>query len=83
MYETPLYLAALEGKDEAVSLLLDNGAIVGAVNGHMQSPLHAAAFGGHVAVASYLLERGADPLLKDEVCMLRGLRWRAQRHCVA
>ncbi len=67
MYETPLFLAALEGQDKAVELLLDNGALVNSTDRDLNAPLHAAARGGHVGVAALLLERGGNPLQANEV----------------
>ncbi len=67
MFETPLHLAALEGRDAAVAMLLDNGSVVSVVDKHLRSPLHNAVIGNHINVISKLLECGADPTQKDEV----------------
>ncbi len=72
MYETPLYLAALEGQESAVSLLLDNGALVNATDTVLNTPLHAAAAGGHVGIAALLLERGGNPHQLNEVRLQAG-----------
>jgi ankyrin repeat protein len=79
MYETPLYLAALEGQDKAVSLLLDNGALVNTTDSFMNTPLHAAAMRGHVGVAALLLERGANQFQVNDVRTCCGQRWQQQR----
>jgi hypothetical protein len=69
MYETPLYLAALEGQESAASLLLDNGALVSVTDEALNTPLHAAAAGGHVGIAALLLERGGNPRQTNEVSL--------------
>ena len=74
MYETPLFLAALDGREKAVALLLDNGALVNITDSELNSPLHAAAKGGHVGVAALLLERGANPNQPNEVRVRGGAR---------
>ena len=74
MYETPLFLAALDGREKAVALLLDNGALVNITDSELNSPLHAAAKGGHVGVAALLLERGANPNQPNEVRVRGGGR---------
>lgn len=57
---TPLAWAAIRGDVEAVRLLLDRGADLGARNGDGSTPLHSAAFLGRADVVELLLERGAD-----------------------
>ena len=64
---TALHLAAFFGHTDAVRVLLDAGAPVGAVstNSMRNTPLHAATAGGHRAAALLLIERGADVHLAD------------------
>lgn len=54
--ETPVMMAAMRGRIDAVRALLDKGA---AVNREGWSPLHYAATGPEVAIVRLLLERGA------------------------
>ena len=64
---TPLHLASFFGQRDAAGALLAAGATVDAVsrNGLRNTPLHAATAGRHTDVALLLLERGADPLIRD------------------
>ncbi len=57
--ESALALAAWRGKMDAVRWLLERGARINAP-ARSWSPLHYAVFGGHTAVAEYLLAQGAD-----------------------
>jgi ankyrin repeat protein len=60
---TPLHFAAFLGGPDAVRMLLDAGADVGAVarNEMRVQPLHSAAALGNVESCRLLLEAGADP----------------------
>jgi surface polysaccharide O-acyltransferase-like enzyme len=62
---TPLHLAALADRPEAVALLIQKGARpdTAAVDGG--TPLHAAAFVGHERVVSTLVEQGANVNARD------------------
>src|SRR5919206_3143425 len=57
---TPLFLAAGEGRLDAVRYLLDQGADVNARDGRGRTPLIEAAFYGNGAVVKELILRGAD-----------------------
>jgi uncharacterized protein len=59
---TPLHLAAFFGHAGLCTLLVDRGALVGAVSRNVlaNQPLHAAAAGGHLGSVQALLSRGAD-----------------------
>ena len=56
----PIFLAAGEGKLEAVRYLLDEGADVNARDNFGNTALAEAAYYGHLAVVKELLLRGAD-----------------------
>ena len=64
---TPLHLASFFGQRDACRVLLDAGAAVHAVsrNSLRNTPLHAAVAGKHTDVGLLLLERGADPSIRD------------------
>jgi len=60
-YHYPLQSAAYTGQGEAVELLLSKGAKINATDGFGCTALWNTAIGGHLAVARFLLDRGADP----------------------
>jgi ankyrin repeat protein len=64
---TPLHLASFFGHQDACRALLDAGAAVHAIsrNSLRNTPLHAAVAGRHSDVGLLLLERGADPSIRD------------------
>lgn len=61
-----LYIAARNGHDDVVALLLEKGADVDARGFFGGTGLHWAAINGHASTVAFLLEKGADPTLKDE-----------------
>jgi uncharacterized protein len=63
-----LHFAAFSGDAALTTLLLDNGAAVDARarNRFFNTPLQVALLGGNEASARVLLERGADPLVRQE-----------------
>ncbi|MDQ6728103.1 MAG: ankyrin repeat domain-containing protein, partial [Actinomycetota bacterium] len=64
----PLHLAAFFGRGDAVRLLLDRGAEVGAVarNDMEVQALHSAVAGGHRDIVAALLVGGADPNARQQ-----------------
>lgn len=63
---TPLGWASLNGDTAMITLLLDQGADIGAADGTGSTPLHHAAYFGHTSAVRLLLDRGADPLARDK-----------------
>src|SRR6266853_1555112 len=63
---TALLYAAREGHLRAVSALVEAGADVNEVSGDKFSPLVMAIINGHLDLAKYLLDRGANPNLATE-----------------
>ena len=57
---TALSEAAVNGHDEIVKLLLEEGADPNTCNDHGRSPLWRAAFNGHTTTVQLLLQSGAD-----------------------
>jgi uncharacterized protein len=62
---TPLHLAAQEGAEGVMRLLLGRGAEPGAVTTTGAVPLHFAAASGNVATISLLIDAGADPNARE------------------
>lgn len=62
---TPLHLAAREGKQAVVSLLLAKGAAVNEVSTGGYTPLHLAALHGYTNIADTLLKKGAEVNARD------------------
>jgi uncharacterized protein len=62
-----LHFAAFSGDAETTTLLLDHGAAIDARarNAFLNTPLQVALLGGNEATARVLLERGADPLVRQ------------------
>ncbi|MBP7636016.1 ankyrin repeat domain-containing protein, partial [Candidatus Ozemobacteraceae bacterium] len=58
--ETALHLAAHDGKDDVVKLLLEAGANREARSEHGETPLHMAAADGHTSIMQMFLEAKAD-----------------------
>lgn len=64
---TALSLAAIKGKTEALTMLLEAGADPNILNGTRKGPILAlAAMGGHPEIVKILLAAGADPNAADE-----------------
>ncbi|KAL1526084.1 hypothetical protein AB1Y20_020901 [Prymnesium parvum] len=63
--DSPLHLAAMNGHEGAVRLLLQNNADLEARDNDGFSPLHLAAMNGHEGVVRLLLENNADTAARD------------------
>lgn len=64
--ETPLHVAALNGKVKVVEYLLSKGVAPNVRDKRGRTPLHMAALRGHLSVIEALLKAGADPNARDE-----------------
>lgn len=76
--EQALVFASMCGQTEAVRLLLDAGVEVNAQppGSHWTAtPLHTAAIQGQAVVVKLLLQRGADPALKDVRHQSTAIEW--------
>ena len=63
---TPLQIAAAEGQNEIVELLISYDADVNAKADNGTTPLHCASGEGHKEIAELLISKGADVSAKDE-----------------
>lgn len=61
----PLQIAALNGNDEVVKYLIEQGCLIDCANVDKDTPLIDAAENGHLAVVKILLESGVDPLRQN------------------
>ncbi|KAF6981957.1 hypothetical protein CFC21_000401 [Triticum aestivum] len=64
---SPLHIAAANGRLEALSMFLDRGAQLDAVDRHKQTPLMLAAMHGKIGCVVKLLQAGANILMFDSV----------------
>jgi ankyrin repeat protein len=84
-----LACACANGREQVASFLLDHGARADAwtrYGPHVVTPLHVAAWAGWPGTCRLLLERGADPALRDPRYHGTPLAWAAycgRRDCVA
>lgn len=75
---TPLHYAVDEGKLEAASLLLANGADIDAVNYKEETPLHIAAYEGNAEAVRLLLTHDADITkreMRDRIPLFLACNW--------
>lgn len=63
--ETPLHAAAFMDRPDIVEYLLDRGAAIDARDNNDMTPIHSAVEGGAMRAAHALLERGADPTIRN------------------
>ena len=63
---SPLMVAADNGHQDVVQLLLDRGAEPNMADQNGVTPLHEAAFQGHNDVVQLLLDRGAEPNMAEQ-----------------
>eukprot|EP01087_Luapelamoeba_hula_P016414 TRINITY_DN5048_c0_g1_i4.p1 TRINITY_DN5048_c0_g1~~TRINITY_DN5048_c0_g1_i4.p1 ORF type:complete len:337 (+),score=33.35 TRINITY_DN5048_c0_g1_i4:22-1032(+) len=61
---TALHIAARQGSRSVTAFLLDAGLNINQVDNLGQTPLMAAAEGGHEALVEYIVSKGADPLIR-------------------
>ena len=57
---TPLYLAAVNGHEELVKMLLSHDVSVNTTTNDGQTPLHGSALAGQLGIIKLLVEKGAD-----------------------
>jgi len=63
--QTPIYVAILHQRRDAVELLLDKGADIDHVDQSSKTPINYAVSTRHYSLAMLLLRRGADPRIKN------------------
>lgn len=63
---TPLHYAASTGQIEVIEFLLENHAYIDAASENGTTPLMLAARGNHTRAARLLVDRGADPSLRND-----------------
>lgn len=80
---TPLYLAALNGHEELVKLLLSHDVSVNTTTNYGQTPLHGAASDGHLGIIKLLFEKGADVNAKQsELSVLDNVTLIRNQDCI-
>ena len=80
---TPLYLAALNGHEELVKLLLSHDVSVNTTTNDGQTPLHGAASDGHLGIIKLLFEKGADVNAKQsELSVLDNVTLIRNQDCI-
>ena len=81
--DTPLYLAALNGHEELVKLLLSHDVSVNTTTNYGQTPLHGAAMDGHLGIIKLLIEKGADVNAKQsELSVLDTVTLNRNQDCI-
>ena len=64
--ETPLHVAAIQGKANIVQQLIEAGADINAPGEHGYTPLHEACAQGKIEVVELLLRNGADVAIENK-----------------
>ena len=81
--DPPLYLAALNGHEELVKLLLSHDVSVNTTTNDGQTPLHGAASDGHLGIIKLLFEKGADVNAKQsELSVLDNVTLIRNQDCI-
>jgi ankyrin repeat protein len=63
----PISVAAVRGRVDEITLLLDAGADINAVGEHGYTALHEAVEQGHYDIVKLLLERGVDKSIENQL----------------
>lgn len=64
--DAPIHVAAIRGRTDEITALLDGGADVNAAGELGNTPLHEAVMQNRVEAVKLLLERGADPQRRNQ-----------------
>ena len=80
--QTPLHVAAARGHAEVVSVLLDAGADIDAMDSDGVTPIAMAAASGHTAVVRTLLDRGANYTIQTRRLQETPLHLAAKNGCL-
>lgn len=73
-----LRFAGMCGERETAALLIERGVDVNAGPFRRQTALHEACYQGHLEMARFLLERGADPTIRDGEWNSTAVGWAAE-----
>uniref|UniRef100_A0A7S2UZJ3 Uncharacterized protein n=1 Tax=Fibrocapsa japonica TaxID=94617 RepID=A0A7S2UZJ3_9STRA len=70
---TPLILASIKGYRDIVELMLEHGAEIDLTGPEGWTALHGASFFGHTKLVCFLILKGADPLLENNLGKIPGM----------
>ena len=65
--DAPIHVAAIRGRTDEITALLDGGADANASGELGNTPLHEAVMQNRIEAVKLLLDRGADPTLKNQL----------------